>query len=59
MMKDVEVCFKCNCPTVCAEHTPDNLWRIHCVNCHVTTEKCTSHDKARKAWDKMAEENKK
>ena len=52
MLKD-DKCFKCGLPTICTEHTYDDMWVIRCVSCGVTTEKYKSLEDAIMAWDKL------
>lgn len=52
-MSDQERCPKCN-GLVYAEHYK-NEWMIHCCHCDLKTKKYSTHDLARRDWDRLVE----
>lgn len=56
-MTDKDRCLKCGGWYVYAEHTLYNdKWRIHCLNCGLSTALYDTWKKARLEWDRKEQE---
>ena len=54
-LNEYEKCPKCGCvgTVFCCHRYSNNQYNIHCYNCGATSEWCDTYKKARKAWEKL------